>query len=95
MYKNPSIKPLTEGFLGESGKDSTIQKNLVGLMSNFYSKYICFKAYRGRERIFAGFKEYYAKKSQQSASDMVKARHDVLQRYDLCDKDIAHFDLRS
>lgn len=43
--------------------------------------------------LFAGFKKYYREMGHESASRMIQTRYEVLRQYNLCDEDIAHFDL--
>ena len=61
----------------------------MGILPNI----VCSKAYRGRMAVFAGFEKYYREMGHESASRMIQARYQVMQRYDLDDEDIAHFDL--
>ena len=68
-------------------------KDIAGLMFNVFPDIVCPKGYRGRATAFAGFRKYYSENSHLGASDMVKAHRDLLERYGLCDEDIAHFDL--
>ncbi|KAI1654485.1 cytochrome P450 [Daldinia decipiens] len=51
------------------------------------------KASRGRSRFFNAFKEYYATGGLDTASRLIKARHDVNTYHGVSDEDIAHFDL--
>ena len=43
--------------------------------------------------VFAAFEKYYREKGHGSASRLIQRRYEVLKGYDLCDDDIAHFDL--
>ena len=70
-----------------------VKKNLPLLGLNILPKITCSKAYYGRMAIFAAFKKYHRDMGRGSASRVIQAHYEVLQRYNLCDEDIAHFDL--
>ena len=70
-----------------------VKKNLPLLGLNILPKITCSKAYYGRMAVFAGFRKYYRDMGHDSASRVIQAHYEVLQRYNLCDDDITHFDL--
>ena len=70
-----------------------VKKDLPLLGLSILPKITCSKAYHGRMALFAGFKEYYRDMGHDSASRVLQAHYEALQRYNLCDEDIAHFDL--
>ena len=70
-----------------------VNKDLTRLGLGRIPNIICPKAHAGRLTVFAAFEKYYHGNSQESASRMVQTRYQVLQRYNLCEEDIAHFDL--
>ena len=70
-----------------------VKKDLPLLGLNILPKITCAKAYYGRMALFAGFKKYYQDVGHDSASRVIQTHYEVLQRYNLCDEDITHFDL--
>ncbi|KAF1954377.1 cytochrome P450 [Byssothecium circinans] len=50
------------------------------------------KAYRAREAIVARFQQYFGAKSDENASELVKARANVLREYGVPESDIARFE---
>ena len=70
-----------------------VKKDVLLLALNILPKITCSKAYYGRMAIFAGFRKYYRDVGHDSASRVVQSHYEVLQRYNLCDEDAAHFDL--
>ena len=71
----------------------TVRKDLPLLALNIFPKITCSKAYHGRIALFAAFKKYHRGMGRDSAARVIQAHYEVLQRYNLCDEDIAHFDL--
>ena len=70
-----------------------VKKDLPLLGLNILPKITCSKAYYGRMALFAAFRKYYQDMGHDSASHVIQAHYEALQRYNLCDEDIAHFDL--
>ena len=70
-----------------------VKKDLPLLAINIFPKITCSKAYHGRAALFAGFRKYYRDMGHDRASRVIQTHYEVLERYDLCDEDIAHFDL--
>lgn len=70
-----------------------VKKDISRLGLGRIPNIICPKAHAGRLTVFAAFEKYYHGNSHESASRMVQTRYQVLQRYNLCKEDIAHFDL--
>lgn len=70
-----------------------VQNDFTRLGLGRFPNIICPKAHAGRLAVCAAFEKYYRGNSRKSASRMVQTRYQVLQRYNLCEEDIAHFDL--
>ncbi|KAL8915922.1 MAG: hypothetical protein Q9172_006565 [Xanthocarpia lactea] len=87
VKSNPLQDPAVEAGLW------AVEKDFAYLGLNFLPTIICPKAHRGRKDFFAGFEKFYREKGHESASQMVQARYEVLQGWNLCEADIAHFDL--
>lgn len=54
---------------------------------------ICPKAHAGHFTVFAAFEKKYHGQNHESTSQVVQTRYQALQRYNLCEEDIVHFDL--
>ena len=59
---------------------------------NFFPQILASKAYKGREKVFKGFQKYYAADWRKNASEFIKARYRVNQKF-ISQEDIEHFDL--
>ena len=70
-----------------------LKKDLPLLGLKIFPKITCSKAYQGRNPLFPGFKNYYQDIGHESGSRVIQTHYEALQRYNLCDEDIAHFDL--
>ena len=70
-----------------------VKKDLPLLGLNILPKITCSKAYYGRMALFVGFKKYHEDIGHGKASRVIQAHYEALQRYNLCEEDIAHFDL--
>ncbi|KAK4142933.1 cytochrome P450 [Dichotomopilus funicola] len=64
---------------------------LLGMM--FLPDLLAPKGSRGRKRFFQAFREYYASGGLETASYLIKARHEANKKYGISDDDIARFDL--
>ena len=70
-----------------------VKKDFTRLGLGRIPNIICPKAHAGRLAVFAAFEKYYHGNSHESASRMIQTRYKVLRQYNLCEEDIAHFDL--
>ena len=70
-----------------------MKKDIPLLGLNILPKITCSKAYYGRMALFAGFNKYYRDMGHDSGSRLIQSHYEVTKRYNLCDEDIAHFDL--
>ena len=70
-----------------------VKKDIPLLGLNTFPKITCSKAYYGRMALFTAFKRYYRNLGLDGASRVIQSHYEALRRYDLCDEDIAHFDL--
>ena len=70
-----------------------VKKDLPLLGLNILPKITCSKAFYGRMALFVRFKKYHEDIGHGKASRVIQAHYEALQRYNLCDEDIAHFDL--
>ena len=70
-----------------------MDEDFAPILLNTASDLICRRAYRGREKVFKGFLEYFKTDGHAHGSQLVQARYEVNTKYGMSIDDIARFEL--